>query len=143
MTPYGKIAQSAISATSLLAEAYDPKGSKRLNSREIAERRNLSQAIVGKVLTGLSQAGLVLGSPGPGGGYTLACPPAEITLYDIASQFDRMEETLVCPYGPNWCGTGEQCPLHNSLEDLRGRISDYLRNTTFAEFQTKKKPASS
>lgn len=137
MTPYGKLSQSAIAATSLLAEVYDPDGTNRLNSRQIAERRNLSQAIVGKVLTGLSQAGLVHGAPGPGGGYRLAIPPSEITLYDVAALFDRMEETLVCPYGPGWCGTGEKCPLHESLEELRESISDYLTTTTFAEFQPK------
>jgi len=134
MTPYGKIAQSAIAAVSLLAEEYREDGSQRLNSKQIAERRNLSQPIVGKVMTVLSQAGIVTGAPGPGGGYTLAKPPGEITLYDIAVQFDRLEETLVCPFGPGWCGTGPQCPLHDTLEDIRQRISDYLTETTLNEF---------
>lgn len=87
MTPYGKVAQAAISATSLLAEHYAAEGGKRLNSREIAERRKLSQAIVGKVLTTLSQINLVIGSPGPGGGYTLARPPQTITLSEVIAPF--------------------------------------------------------
>ena len=69
MSPYGKVSQAAIAAASLLAESYSSEDAKRLSSREIAEKRKLSQAIVAKVLTTLSQVGIVTGSPGPGGGY--------------------------------------------------------------------------
>ena len=135
MTPYGKVAQAAISATSLLAEHYAAEGGKRLNSREIAERRKLSQAIVGKVLTTLSQINLVIGSPGPGGGYTLARPPQTITLSEVIAPFERFEESLTCPFGKGWCGTGPQCPLHQQLTQLRSQIADFLSQTTLASFQ--------
>ena len=136
MTPYGKVAQAAISATSLLAEHYSNEGGKRLNSREIADRRKLSQAIVGKVLTTLSQIGLVTGSPGPGGGYTLERPPHAITLSEVIAPFDRLEDTLMCPFGEGWCGTGPQCPLHQKLDRLRCQITDFLSHTTLASFQS-------
>ena len=135
MTPYGKVAQAAISATSLLAEHYAAEGGKRLNSREIAERRKLSQAIVGKVLTTLSQINLVIGSPGPGGGYTLARPPQTITLSEVIAPFERLDESLTCPFGKGWCCTGPQCPLHQQLTQLRSQIADFLSQTTLASFQ--------
>lgn len=135
MTPYGKVAQAAISAASLLAEHYAADGGKRLNSREIAERRNLSQAIVGKVLTTLSQINLVIGSPGPGGGYTLARPPQTITLSEVIAPFERLDESLMCPFGKGWCGTGPQCPLHQQLSRLRAQIADFLSQTTLASFR--------
>lgn len=140
MTPYGKVAQAAIAAMSLLAEHYMDEGGKRLNSREIAERRKLSQAIVGKVLTTLSQSGLVSGSPGPGGGYTLARPPHAVTLNEVIAPFDRLDSTLMCPFGEGWCGTGPQCPLHTQLEQLRQQISSFLQHTTLAQFQPKAQP---
>ncbi|MBL8827271.1 MAG: Rrf2 family transcriptional regulator [Planctomycetaceae bacterium] len=127
--------QAAISATSLLAEHYAAEGG-RLNSREIAERRKLSQAIVGKVLTTLSQIGLVAGSPGPGGRYTLARTPQSITLSEVIAPFERFEESLMCPFGKGWCGTGPQCPLHQQLTQLRGQITDFLSQTTLAHFQS-------
>jgi Rrf2 family protein len=135
MTPYGKVAQAAIAAMSLLAEQYSPVGGRRLNSREIAEQRKLSQAIVGKVLTKLSQTGLVSGSPGPGGGYALARPPQAITLNEVVAPFDRLDSTLMCPFGEGWCGTGPQCPLHAQLDQLRQQISNFLQQTTLARFQ--------
>jgi Rrf2 family protein len=135
MTPYGKVAQAAIAATSLLAERYSDTSAGRLNSRQIADCRKLSQAIVAKVLTTLSQTGLVAGSPGPSGGYTLARPPHAITLKEVVAPFDRLESTLVCPFGEGWCGTGPQCPLHVQLDHLREQISTFLQQTTLARFQ--------
>jgi len=135
MTPYGKVAQAAISAASLLAENYRLDGGKRLNSREIAEKRKLSQAIVAKVLTTLSQVGIVTGSPGPGGGYTLACEPKAVTLQQIVAPFERQELFLTCPFGEGWCGTGPQCPLHKQLDRLRSQMTNFLNETTLAKFQ--------
>lgn len=135
MSPYGKVAQAAISAASLLAENYSAVGAVRLNSREIAEKRKLSQAIVAKVLTTLSQVGLVTGSPGPGGGYTLACDPKQVTLQQVVAPFERQEPSLSCPFGEGWCGTGVQCPLHKQLERLRVQMADFLTKTTLASFQ--------
>ncbi len=68
MLRYGKTTQSAIAAMSRLAEQYDG-GRTRVSSGDIAATRNLSRPLVAKMLTTLSQAGLIRGSPGPGGGY--------------------------------------------------------------------------
>lgn len=135
MTPYGKVAQAAIAAMSLLAERYRADGNVRLNSREIAQKRKLTQAIVAKVLTTLSQIGLVTGSPGPGGGYALARAPEAITLRDVVAPFDRLENTVACPFGEGWCGTGPQCPLHTKLDSFRLQIEAFLQQTTLASFQ--------
>jgi Rrf2 family protein len=137
MTPYGKTAQHAIAAMSRLAEVYAEK--RRLNSSEIAEDRGLPRPIIAKVLTELSQAGLVIGSPGPGGGYALAKPPGKITLYEVAELFDRMSQNISCPFGPNWCGSGAPCPLHDQLAELREQVVRFLKTSTFAEFVGGKK----
>ncbi|HVK16164.1 MAG TPA: Rrf2 family transcriptional regulator [Fimbriiglobus sp.] len=134
MTPYGKTAQHAIAAVSRLAQAYDPAKRSKLGSAEIADARGLPRPVVAKVLTTLSQAGLVAGSPGPGGGYWLAKPPDQITLYDVASLFDRLDENLSCPFGPGWCGNGPQCPMHTQLDALRGQTAEFLKRNTFAAF---------
>jgi Rrf2 family protein len=134
MTPYGKTAQTAVSAVSRLAEVHDPAQRVKLNSADIAENRNLPQPVVAKVLTILSQAGIVTGSPGPGGGYSLARPPAEITLFDVVALFERLGESISCPFGPDYCGTGPHCPLHFDILKVREQINTFLKTTTFARF---------
>ena len=102
-------------------------------SADIAKARNLAQPLVAKILTGLSRAGLIVGAPGPGGGYKLARSPREISLFDVVSVFER-ETNTTCPFGPGWCGTGEPCPLHHSLTAMNQIETDYLKNTNFAVF---------
>ncbi len=135
MSPYGKVAQAAISATSLLAEHYDLREPKRFNSADIAKARKLSQAIVAKVLTILSQAGIVIGAPGPGGGYTLARPPEKISLKEIVSPFERLEPDISCPLGDGWCGVGPQCPLHVQLAKIQSDVTKFLKTTTLKDFR--------
>lgn len=134
MMPYGKTAQTAIAAVSRLAEVYDAIKPVKLNSADIAEKRRLPQPVVAKVLTILSQARIVNGSPGPGGGYCLACIPDAVTLYDVVALFERLEDNVSCPFGPDYCGTGAQCPLHFDLLKIRDQMIAFLKTSTFASF---------
>lgn len=132
--PYSKMAQTAIAAISILAECHDETHSRKLSSSQIATERGLPQPVVAKVLTILAQGKLVHGSPGPGGGYSLARPPAEISLYEVISLFDRVDRNVACPFGPGYCGVGPQCPLHLPLERLRDELTRFLQSSTLEAF---------
>lgn len=135
MIKYGKSTQSAIAAMSRLAEVYDQD--LRLSSHDIAKARNLPQPHVAKLLTMLSQFGLVNGAPGPRGGYALAHKPDQISLFDVVAVFERTEDQITCPFGPGWCGNREPCPLHDKLIDLSQQLETFLRHTTLAVFTAK------
>ena len=141
MMPYGKTAQTAVAAVSRLAEVYDPDRRVKLNSADIAEKRHLPQPVVAKVLTILSQAGIVNGSPGPGGGYWLARPPESVTLHDVVSLFERIDQNVNCPFGPDYCGNGPQCPMHFDMLRIREQLITFLKTSTFARFVGWKPPA--
>ena len=132
MTPYGKTAQNAIAAMSRLAEAYQE--GHVLSSIEIARDRNLAQTLVAKLLTMLSQAGLVEGSRGPGGGYRLARAPGKIALLDIVSVFERIEDRTICPFGPGWCGKKDPCPLHEQYVQFNEQFDSFLKQTKLSVF---------
>lgn len=121
---------------SLLAEVYDG-GKTKLSSLEIAERRGLPQPVVAKVLTIVSSLGLVDGTRGPGGGYWLKRPPEKISLLDIVEEFERQDSQIMCPFGPNWCGHGDPCPMHDSLLRMDQQWMAYLRETSLSVFQKK------
>ncbi|MEM8835559.1 MAG: Rrf2 family transcriptional regulator [Planctomycetota bacterium] len=131
---YGKQTETAIAAISKLAEVYD-SGKTRLSASEIAKSRGLQGPFVAKMLTVLSQAGLVQGMPGPGGGYSLAKPPSRIKLYDVFTLFEREDNDPNCPFGGGTCGIGEACAVHDKLVAVQGAVNDLLKHTTFDEFR--------
>ncbi len=133
MFPYGKTASNAIAAMSCLAERYHLYGAK-VSSAAIAEDRRISRPLVAKVLTILSQAGLVGGSPGPGGGYFLARHPSKISLIEVVKLFEKVESESRCPFGEHWCGNEDPCPLHDQLVALKNSGARFLVETTLDVF---------
>jgi Rrf2 family protein len=131
---YGKQTERAIGALSRLAEVWDG-GTTRLSAMQIAEQRGLPAPMVAKILSTLSQAGIVAGSPGPGGGYALARPPAEITLKQVHALFERENHSHICPFGGGVCGVGDPCALHDSLVGMQKDITRFLHITTFEIFR--------
>ena len=132
MFTYSKLAQSGIAAVSYLAAVSDE--SRLIGSAEIADSRELSHHLIAKVLTMLSRAGLVEGTRGPTGGYCLARPAAEITLLDVVKVFEDAEAQVMCPFGPNWCGRGPHCPLHETLVEMHHQAIMGLQQVTFTRF---------
>jgi len=130
---YGKTAANAIAVMSYLAS----EPGKRAGSGEIAKSRGISQALTAKLLTQLAAAGLVAGQPGPGGGYTLAKPPADVSLSDIIRLFELSEMPSVCPFGHNWCGHGEPCPLHDSITQMLENNRKFIEETRLSVFISK------
>lgn len=131
---YGKQTERAIAAVSRLAEVWDG-GRTRLSATQIADQRGLPAPMVAKLLTALSQAGLVSGSPGPGGGYALAKAPDLINLQDVFRLFEREDLSDNCPFGGGVCGVGDPCPLHDRLVGLQSMTRRLLRETTFEIFR--------
>ncbi len=83
----------------------------------------------------LSQAGLVQGNPGPGGGFTLAKNPADIRIYDIYRLFETENDSHHCPFGGGICGRGTPCPLHEELVEIQTATARLLHDTTLERFQ--------
>lgn len=134
MLRFAKLSQQAIAAATYLAERYGEAGV-RVSASDIADARELPRALVAKVLAALSQHGIVSGAPGPRGGYALARPPEEISLYDLVAVFEKMDVRPMCPFGPNWCGVGPNCPLHESISAGAAKVEDFLRQHHLGAFR--------
>lgn len=131
---YGKQAECAIAVMSRLAEVYDG-GETLLSAVDVADSRGLQRPFVAKILTQLSQAGLVIGSRGPGGGATLARHPRKIKLNDVFEIFERTNSDDRCPFGGGRCGTDKPCPLHDKLVAVQDAMDQLLYHTTFDHFR--------
>ncbi len=132
---YGKTAANAIAIMSYLAERPEH----RAGSGEIAEARSISQALTAKLLTQLAAAGLVKGTPGPGGGYMIGRDAGEISLLQIVQLFEQTNTPSICPFGHDWCGRGDPCPLHDTILKMIEKNQRFLEDTRMSVFSPKKK----
>ena len=131
---YGKQTETAIAAVSYLAALWEGPATRRVSAADIADGRGLQRPFVAKLLSSLSQAGIVNGSPGPGGGYALAKNPNQISLRDVWLLFERPESSRVAFVGSKICGVS----VPNDLSDRIGRVEQamdsLLDDTTFDLF---------
>lgn len=113
---------------------------KYLATRDLAELHGLPKEYLSKALQGLSQAGLVLSTLGPSGGYRLAKAPAEINFLDIIEAIEGKQSTFVCteirknnPCRKSGTRDGKSCAVARVMwkADQAWRAS--LRETTLAE----------
>lgn len=120
----------AIRALTLLARENRPGPTL---SREIARELGLPTSYLSKLLGELTAVGVLQSQRGRSGGFQLALPPAEITLFQIAAPFDRFGETATCILGQDTCSDANGCPLHTDWSRIKGEFLDLLHATTLAD----------
>lgn len=99
---------------------------------EIAESQNISLSYLEQLFAKLRQADLVRGIRGPGGGYSLAKPPEEISISDIITAVDERVDITNCRGNEN-CDKGERCLTHQLWEDLSDQLHSFLAGITLRD----------
>jgi Rrf2 family iron-sulfur cluster assembly transcriptional regulator len=94
---------------------------------EIATRQDISLAYLEQLFSRLRKRGLVKSVRGPGGGYQLAQPAADLPIADIIVAVDEPLKAVRCSSGSLGCMPGgERCLTHDLWDDLGHHIYDYL-----------------
>jgi len=123
---YSKACEYGIRALTYLARHQE----ERSVVRDISDEENVPHYFLGKILQTLAKHDLVSSIKGPGGGFGLAKPAEEITLYDIRAAIDGNQDLYDCAVGYADCTAQSPCALHDDFEPLRNQIIDYLKSTT-------------
>ena len=96
----------------------------------ISEREHISLSYLEQLFGKLRRKGLVESTRGPGGGYTLGKPAAEITITDIITSVDEPMDATKCGGAQNCHGDGKPCMTHDLWTTLNDRIREYLDSVT-------------
>jgi Rrf2 family transcriptional regulator, nitric oxide-sensitive transcriptional repressor len=122
-----KTAEYALRAAVWMAGVPDQLAS----ADRLAEVTKVPRRYLHKVVQDLVREGLVRSQPGPGGGYSIARPPQEITILDVVNAVAPLERIHHCPLGlPSHT---KLCPLHRELDRVYAYAETSLRNVTLAE----------
>ncbi|MEQ1904636.1 MAG: Rrf2 family transcriptional regulator [Pirellulaceae bacterium] len=84
-----------------------------------------------KVLKGLELAHIVESRRGPGGGYILAIPADELSVYEVVVSVDEIPRITTCPLGIK--NHKRLCPLHQLLDDASRTIEESFKKTMIAD----------
>lgn len=107
--------------------------------QDIAERQSIPQKFLEQILLSLKRMGFVQSRKGPGGGYTLAKSPSEITLGAVVRAIDGPLAPISCVsktgYMECGCPEPETCGLRQAWQQARDALAMVLDNTTFADLR--------
>jgi Rrf2 family iron-sulfur cluster assembly transcriptional regulator len=99
---------------------------------DIADTQKISVSYLEQLFARLRKNGLVTGMRGPGGGYRLARPAAEITVAEIITAVDEPIDMTRCA-GKEDCQDGEKCLTHELWVDLSKQLYDFLHGITLGQ----------
>src|SRR6266550_7980483 len=91
----------------------------------IAEVTKVPAGYLAKVMQSLGRGGLVHSQRGLGGGFTLAKPADQLSVFDVIEAVDPIHRIQSCPLGLK--GHMNLCPLHRRLDNAIGMVEKALR----------------
>jgi Rrf2 family iron-sulfur cluster assembly transcriptional regulator len=98
----------------------------------ISERQHISLSYLEQLFGKLRRAKLVNSVRGPGGGYNLAKPTANITVAEIISAVDEPIDATQCA-GKENCNDDRRCITHDLWATLNQKMNDYLSSVSLAD----------
>ena len=105
------------------------------NLNEMAESNDIPRKFLEQILAQLKSANYIQSIRGPKGGYTLAKPPQEISLAEIARLFDGAigATSSVSTYFYRASPIEKNDKLHSVFKDIRDYTSKVMESTFFSD----------
>ncbi len=101
--------------------------------QEMASRQSISAKYLEQLLIPLKAAGLVASVRGAKGGYLLAIPPEQVSLYDIVRTLEGPLAVVECVNDPQVCERMGGCTVHLIWEEMSLLLVNYLSSISLAK----------
>ncbi len=113
------------------------QGPEPLTIAWIAEAEGLSREYAGKLMQVLRRAGLVTSTRGPGGGYLLSRPPADISIWEVVEVLGgRLFPSDFCACHPGQakqCVHASDCSIRALWHLVGGAVRNVLENVALSD----------
>lgn len=108
-----------------------------IRGKEISERQGISISYLDNLMVPLRTAGLVRTARGPGGGFLLAKPPAQIKISDIWAAVEGTNCLIDCIHQPELCPRYEQCTTRNIWLEANQAFDTVLESWSLEDMKNK------
>lgn len=116
----------------VLYMACQPQGEIILK-KDICRAQEITPAFLTKILQPLIKVGIVGSQRGVGGGFYLAKPAVEITLFDVVNTQEGPLYLNQCLIKDGNCGREFFCPVHGAWHEIREDFMATLNRYNFAD----------
>ncbi len=123
-------ARYAVRAMIELANDY---GKGPLQLKEIAKRQGISNKYLEQVMAPLRTRGIVYTQKGSRGGYFLAKPPEEVSLFEIIHGVEGSLAPVPCVDNANLCARADVCATRDLWGRLKQLVSRELESISLAD----------
>ncbi len=105
--------------------------------KDIAEKQDISVGYLEQIMPSLKAAGFINSNRGAHGGYTLARPPAEITLREIVTVLGGSVSLVECINSPEVCDRVDFCVTRDLWDEISDKIDSTLRSKNLQDLVSK------
>jgi Rrf2 family protein len=110
---------------------------RRVLISELAERMAIPRAFLSKIMKELVEGGLATSQVGPGGGYSLAAPPSEITFRQILEVVEGTWSLVPCQEdAEDACIMLERCSQVTVWDRIRAEMLGVFDGYTLADVRS-------
>jgi Rrf2 family protein len=113
----------------LLYIGEKPKGTVFLRS-ELAKQIEVPDSFLGKIMQILAKAEFLVSERGKKGGFKLAKPLEEISMYDVVMAVDGEIKITDCTADENFCSDAPECKVHAVWLDIQDSVVVKLKTAT-------------
>lgn len=100
--------------------------------KDICDTQDITPAFLTKIFQPLIKDGIIGSQRGVGGGFYLARPPADITLFDIIKSQEGPVHLNQCLIKEGNCEREFFCPVHGTWDEIRREFVAILSRYDFA-----------
>ncbi len=100
---------------------------------DVAEGLGIPQNYLSKILHTLARSGVLNSTRGVHGGFQLAVPADELSLFTVVTPFDQLDQRRQCLLGRSQCSDRTACAAHHRWKEVADAVSDFFNTTTVAD----------
>ncbi|MFC5403443.1 RrF2 family transcriptional regulator [Cohnella soli] len=106
---------------------------KSLGVKPLADKQNLSQAYLSKIMAKLVKAGFVESTVGVNGGYRLTRPPESISFMEVIEAIEGEEALFACGDTHEHAIRVSGCLIQGVMDEAERAMEQVLRERTIAQ----------
>ncbi len=132
MLKLGKMTDYAVV---VLAEMSRQASDVYLSASDLAQKTNLGDATVAKILKTLKKTDIITATRGASGGYALAKNIETISVYDLVTAMEGPMALTACvdSHQGACCSLEENCTVRGGWNTLNSRLADLFKETSIQD----------